>query len=103
MQTILLYLLIMAVVVAVVFADSQEVDADGIGEHGLVEYVADRLRVGDGVAGVVDCHVAERVEAEFDGHMSHHARPAEWFRMLRNHFVDLMNPQARTYSVRDYL
>ncbi|SKZ44371.1 Uncharacterised protein [Mycobacteroides abscessus subsp. abscessus] len=59
-----------------VFADPQEVDTDRIGEDGLVEYVADRLRVRDGVAGVVDSDVAERVESEFDGHMSHHAGPA---------------------------
>ena len=53
-------------VVAVVFADAEEVEAEAVGEHGLVDDVADHLRLAQAVAVGVDGDVAERVEAEFD-------------------------------------
>ena len=51
---------------AVVLADAEEVDAQLVGQHGLVDDVADDLRLRQrapvGVAG----DVAERIEAEFE-------------------------------------
>ena len=51
-------------VVGVVLADAEEVDADLVGEHALLDDAADRLRVGERPAAVVVDQVAERVEAE---------------------------------------
>jgi hypothetical protein len=48
----------------VVLADSEEVDADLLRAHALLDDVADDLAVGLAVAVEVDGHVAEGVEAE---------------------------------------
>jgi hypothetical protein len=53
-------------VVGVVLADAEEVDADPVGEHALVDEDADRFRVRQRSAGLVVDQVAERVEAEHE-------------------------------------
>ena len=50
-----------------VLTDAEDVDADLVGEHGLLDDVADDLGVGQEVAVQVGLDVAEGVEAEFDG------------------------------------
>ena len=55
------------VVLAVVFADAEDVDADLVGKHCLVDDVADDLAVGEQVAVGIGLDVAEGVEAEFNG------------------------------------
>ena len=52
--------------VAVVLADAEEVDADLIGEHALLDDVADDLGLRQQLAVGVDGHVAERVQAEME-------------------------------------
>jgi hypothetical protein len=47
-----------------VFAERDDVDAEFVGEHGLLDDLPDRDGVGDGRAGVVLRHVAEGVEAQ---------------------------------------
>ena len=51
---------------AVVLPHPEEREADLVGEHRLIDDVADRLRVADELAGGVARHVAERVESEFE-------------------------------------
>ena len=53
-------------VVAVVFADAEEVEAEVVGQHRLVDHVADHLCLAQAVAVGVDGDVTEGVEAEFD-------------------------------------
>ncbi len=54
---------------AVVFAERDDVDAEFVGEHRLVDDLPDRGGVRDGQAGVVLRHVAEGVEAQHEiGH-----------------------------------
>ncbi len=53
-------------VVAMMLADADEVDPDGIGEDGLLDDVADDLRLGQAPAVRVDGDVAEGVEPEFE-------------------------------------
>ncbi len=64
------------VVVAVVFAHAEEVDADLVGENRLIEQVADRLGRGVRCAGLIDRHIAEGVEPEFYVHLTDCAEPA---------------------------
>ena len=53
-------------VVAMVFADAEEVDADLVGEHAFGDDVADDLCVRQRLAVGADGDVAERVDAEFE-------------------------------------
>ena len=56
---------------AVVLAERDDVDAELVGEHRLVDDLPDRGGVRDAVAGVVLRHVAEGVEAQNEiGHDS---------------------------------
>ena len=48
----------------VVLPHSEEGEADLVGEHRLIDDVADRLRVADRLALLVLRHVAEGIEAE---------------------------------------
>jgi hypothetical protein len=50
----------------VVLAERDDVDAELVGQHGLVDDLPDRDGVGDGYAGVVHRHVAEGVETEHE-------------------------------------
>ena len=47
-------------------ADADEIDADLVGEHGLLDEVADHLRVRQRLAVRTVGDVAEGVEAEFN-------------------------------------
>ena len=49
-----------------VLAERDDVDAELVGEHRLVDDLPDRGGVGDELAGVVPGHVAEGVEAELE-------------------------------------
>ena len=51
---------------AVVLAERDDVDAELVGQHRLVDDLPDRRGVGDRCAGVVLRHVAEGVEAEHE-------------------------------------
>ena len=51
--------------VAVVLADAEEVEPEPVGEHGLLDHVAQHLRVRQRRAVGADGHVAEGVESEF--------------------------------------
>ena len=51
---------------AVMLADAEEVDAELVGEHGLLDHVADDLRLRQRLAVGADGDVAEGVEAEFE-------------------------------------
>ena len=48
-------------VVAMVFADADEIDADLVGQHAFLDHVAQHLRLRQQLAVLVDGHVAERV------------------------------------------
>jgi hypothetical protein len=50
-----------------VLADAEEVDADLVGEHALLDDAADRLSVRKGMTVFVDDAIPERVEAEGEG------------------------------------
>ena len=52
---------------AVVLADAEEVDPDPVGEHGLVDHVADHLGVRDVSPAAIDLDVTEGVEASSTG------------------------------------
>ena len=53
-------------IVAVMFAEPDEIQAHLIGEHAFLDHVADHLGLGQERSALVDGNVAERVEAEFD-------------------------------------
>jgi hypothetical protein len=54
-------------VVAVVFTDAEEVEAEPVGEHRFLDHVADHLRLAETVAVAVDGDITEGVEAQLHG------------------------------------
>jgi hypothetical protein len=62
---------------AVVLADVERVDSDGLGENGLLDGVADHLVAAERLTGLIHGYRQERVEAEFAllGHA--HSLPGE--------------------------
>jgi len=62
---------------AVVLADVERVDADGVGENRLLERVTDHLVTADRLPRLIDRHRKERVETKFEfvcGHLVLSAR-----------------------------
>ena len=64
-------------VVGVMLADAEEVDADLVGEHALLDDAADRLSVSKGMTVFVGDAVPERVEAEGEGEV-HGCSTGRW-------------------------
>ena len=94
-------------VVAVVLADAEHVDAERVGEHALLDRVADHLRIREAVAVAVDGHVAEGVESEFESHVSMKPygprlipRPPRWLRSAAKRRVS--KPPPRRYTACGY-
>jgi hypothetical protein len=58
-----------------VLAHAEEVDPGPVGEHRLVHDVADHLGLREQLAGRIDRHVPERVQAELEIAFSHRHFP----------------------------